>query len=142
MVCSTSSVPTGWTRHVHPEGQPYYFKTRGGRTYMTDTDITKLENLDTMQRHVDDMETRISTHANVLPEEFQIYLEHRSSFNAAYYMVDHDRNHRCVFWIDKLDLREYVGQDLGLHSMSHWRACLHSQFLVRYDFNCRALYAL
>lgn len=130
MVYSICSVPSGWTRHVQPEGQSYYVKTLDKRTYITDADITKPENLDTTRRHMDDMETRISTHANDLPEEFQIYLEPRSDPEAAYYMVNHDHDHRCVFWIDKLDLRYHVYQDLGLHSLSHWRACLHSHFTV------------
>lgn len=133
MVDSLHRVPSGWTRHIQPEGQLYYVKTMVGRTYITDTDITKPENWDRIQIHINDMESRISTHANDLPEGFQIYLQPQSDSLAAYYMVNHDRNNRCLFWIDKLDLRRIYRQDLGLHSFSHWRAFLHSQFLVCYD---------
>lgn len=112
-----------WTRHIQPEGQPYYIKVLDGRTYITETDITKPENWDRMQIHVNDMESRISTHANDLPDVFQIYLQPRSGSLAIYYMVNHDRNHRCIFWIDELNLRRRLRQDIGLHTLSHWRAC-------------------
>ncbi len=96
---------------------------------MTDTDITKPEKLDRLRRHMDDMEARISIHANDLPEEFQICLEpDDDSANAFYYMINHDQDHRCVFWIDKFNLSYLKGT--GLHSLSHWSACLHSQFLA------------
>ncbi len=140
MVYSIYSVPSGWTRHIQPEGQPYYVKSRNGRrTYLTDIDITKLENMDRMQHHMDDMEVRISNHANDLPEKFQICLDPHSHSEAAYYMVNHDRGHGCIFWIDKLDLPQYTYHGIGLHSLSHWRTCLHNQFSVLSDFTCRAL---
>ncbi len=114
---------------MQSEGQPYYVKTQDGRTYMTDTDVTKPDNLDRMQRHIDDMEVRISGLAKDLPEEFQICLEPGPDPDYVwYYMVNHDRDHRCIFWIDKFDL-SYLN-DEGLHSLSHWSACLYRQFSV------------
>lgn len=97
---------------------------------MTDTDISKPENLDRMQRHIGDMEARISA-TNDLPKEFQICLEPDPNPEFVYYyMANHDRDYRCVFWIDELDLRHHFPQDIGLHTLSHWRALLHSQFSV------------
>ncbi len=96
---------------------------------MTDTDVTKLDNMARMQRHIDDMEVRISELAKGLPKEFHIYLEPGAvSEDAWYYMVNHDPENRCVIWIDKSDL-SYRKND-GMHSLSHWSACLHSQFSV------------
>ncbi len=119
MVYSICSVPPGWIRHIHPEGQPYYIKTLDGRTYITESDVTKPKNLDTIQREINDMGARISTLINDLPKAFLIYLEHLSTSEAAYYyMVNHDQDRRCVFWIDTLDLHHYISQDLGLHSLS------------------------
>ncbi len=90
---------------------------------MTDTDITKPENMDGMQRHIDDMEVRISELSKDLPKEFQICLKTNSySETAYYYMVNHDQENRCVFWIDKIDLSSF--KDDGLHSLSRWSACL------------------
>lgn len=128
MAYSIYRVPSGWTRHVHPEGSPYYVKVLGERTYITDTDIVKPGNWDRMQIHINDMELRISTRGNDLPKVIQIYLQPLCVSSARYYMVNHDRNHRCVFWIDKLNLRYCRRQDLGLHTLSHWRACLHNLF--------------
>lgn len=120
--------PSGWTRHIQPEGQPYYVKVLDGRTYITDTDLTKPEKLYTMQCHIADMEVQISNHANDLQMDFQIYLQPLSDSLARYYMVNHDRDHRCLFWIDKLDIIDYYREDEGLHTLSHWRARFHSQF--------------
>ncbi len=97
---------------------------------MTDSDVTKPENLAVMQCYIDDMEVRISNHANDLPKEFQIYLEPYSKSMAKYYMINHDRDRRCIFWIDKLVLQYRVNRDSGLHTLSHWRACLHLQSSV------------
>ncbi len=107
---------------------------------MTDTDITKREKLDRLQSQVDDMEVRIAGVSEDLPTVFQIYLEPgRPSEHVFYYMINHDRDHRCVFWIDKLDL-SYL-KNTVLHSLSQWSACLHSQFSVSYDSTCRSRYA-
>lgn len=87
---------------------------------MTDTDITKTVNLARTKRHIDDMESKISRCLNDLPLEFQICLELPSDSDVVYYyMVNHDRDHRCIFWIDDLDFRKYVDEDFGMHSLSH-----------------------
>lgn len=128
IVSSICSVPLGWTRHVQPAGQPYYVKTLDGRTYMTDTDVTKPDNMERMQGHIDDMEVRIKGILKDLPREFQIYLEpvqfHLKPVPVTllyYYMINHDQDHRCVFWIDKFNVRDYYWKDEGLHSLSRWR---------------------
>ncbi len=140
-VYSICRSPSGWARQIQPEGQPYYVKVLHGRTYITETDIMKPENWSRMQIHINDMESRISAHANGLPEVFQIFLQPLSDSLATYYMVNHDRDHRCLFWIDELDILHYYRAVDGLHTLAHWRACFHSQFSVCFDSKYRAQYA-
>lgn len=65
------------------------------------------------------LERRISKQAG-LPVTFDIYLESADEYmEARYYMIDHNPERRCIFWLDDYDYAE-PRQDIGLHSLAHW----------------------
>ncbi len=100
-----SSVPAGWTRHVHPLGYVYYHKTHQGRIYITQDEITIPDLQNSILKQIDEVERLISLR-NYFPfDRILVYLElEYDEGSDGYFLVNNAPESRCIFWLHDIDV--------------------------------------
>ncbi|TDL18707.1 hypothetical protein BD410DRAFT_842581 [Rickenella mellea] len=141
-----------WTRHVHPDGQPYYYNTaRAGPRlrYVTLADLLDASVLTEVERFVDHMQGLVHKRFGLssftssgggggddngkgreeVEVEVEVFLQLSTDGTWGYYMVDHPN--RCLFWLEDMDVEEWIGEIGGKVT-----TFAHMQHYITYEYWC------
>ncbi|KAH0831360.1 hypothetical protein J3R83DRAFT_14022 [Lanmaoa asiatica] len=120
-------LPEGWRRHVHPEGNVFFYHeglTLPKRIF-TESDIIKREK-EILFHATQLIQQAVQTGDVILDELTEIVLN-VDDRHWYYYFVDH--KHRLLFWVHKVPAGEHLGTDLqGITQYSHIRYLVEARY--------------
>ncbi|KAF9234478.1 hypothetical protein BU15DRAFT_23154, partial [Melanogaster broomeanus] len=111
-------VPDGWSKHVHPQGMPYYLHN-ASKTY-TQFDICNPEIQGDIEWYTEFLRSELSQQDPNLTD-FELVIEPCASSNGEdvvcqYYFVN--PTERCLFWLDDYQEPGFL-VDCNVNSLSH-----------------------
>ncbi|KAL0956561.1 hypothetical protein HGRIS_002698 [Hohenbuehelia grisea] len=106
MLESTIGLP-GWTRHIHPDGAPFYHHEQ--KRILTDSNMMDHETFAKVESFVDRFEDWIRAHNFDIPEDSELVLQvmkdpkrisdYDDGFHCGYYYAHHSS--RSLFWLEE-----------------------------------------
>ncbi|KAF9241575.1 hypothetical protein BU15DRAFT_44841, partial [Melanogaster broomeanus] len=125
-------IPDGWSKHVHPEGTPYYFLNKIQKSY-TEFDICN----PIIQKHIEWFcgylwNELLGDRPN--SENFELVVELHSKEEGVvcpYYFVNHIE--RCLFWSDDYNEPGFLLDCQGVNSLSHKKFGVEAEYWLHWD---------
>jgi hypothetical protein len=102
-----AAIPVNWTKHIHPEGAPYY--VNGSLHVVTDSDITESSVFELVNRTIGEVQALSLAAKSVSSNSVELYIrvDDAEENKCSYYLVDHAT--RTEFWLHSM-----TNADLGL----------------------------
>ncbi|KAF9225865.1 hypothetical protein BS17DRAFT_568634 [Gyrodon lividus] len=120
-------VPPGWSKHIHPEGTPYYLRgaSTDGSTSKTYTELNICNSL--IRADIEwfgDFLWSELTEQDLSQLELVVELRHHVKEEpivvCQYYFVNHTK--RSLFWLDEYENPAFLADCKGVNSLSHQKA--------------------
>ena len=91
-------LPSGWVKHLHPEGAAYYVNSL--LSLVTDSSIFRPEIFASLMKAHGIVQTLATHHGFTFTPDTDLYIRCDEPKTCYYYLVDHDR--QVEFWLNEL----------------------------------------
>ncbi|KAG6888385.1 hypothetical protein C0992_008640 [Termitomyces sp. T32_za158] len=95
-------LPQKWSAHIHPEGQPYFYKNATIRV-VTEAYVCDGSIMEKVEHWIQVVENLVQQKQTVLPDDVELFIQIEDN-DCFYYFIDH--RSRTEFWLDNLDTNE------------------------------------
>ncbi|KZT06031.1 uncharacterized protein LAESUDRAFT_759574 [Laetiporus sulphureus 93-53] len=124
-------LPSGWTRHVHPEGAPFYVNSTGPVCVVTDAPLYRHEISAKILASIDDINLLATENGVALPQNCELYIHvDDKDDGCSYYFVDHSC--RTGFWLSTVDSESL--DMLEVSSKEHLKHVLEEHYWTHVDY--------
>ncbi|KAF8842910.1 hypothetical protein BDN67DRAFT_965056 [Paxillus ammoniavirescens] len=125
-------IPRGWSRHIHPEGAPYYYHD-ASKTY-TEWDIYEPVTKQNIECYACFLWRALAEcHPGSGQYELVLELVSKGVFEVVceYYFVNHAE--RCLFWLDDYEKPDFLIDCKGVISLSHKKFGIEAEYWLHWD---------
>ncbi|KIJ11190.1 hypothetical protein PAXINDRAFT_171875 [Paxillus involutus ATCC 200175] len=129
---SADKVPRGWSRHIHPEGTPYYYHD-AGKTY-TEWDLCEPNIKQDIECYAYFLWRELAEcHPDLGQYELVLELDSKGELGVVceYYFVNHAE--RCLFWLDHYGEPGFLMDCKGVISLSHKKFGVEAEYWLHWD---------
>ncbi|KIK96647.1 hypothetical protein PAXRUDRAFT_770484 [Paxillus rubicundulus Ve08.2h10] len=127
-----SETSHGWSKHIHPEGTPYYY--HGASKTYTEWDICEPDIKQHIEFHASFLwRVLAGSHPDAGQYELVLELDSKGADGVVceYYFVNHAE--RCLFWLDNYERPGFLMECKGVISLSHKKFGVEAEYWLHWD---------
>ncbi|KAG6889130.1 hypothetical protein C0995_003490 [Termitomyces sp. Mi166 len=121
-------LPPQWSAHIHPEGQPYFFKNATIRV-VTEAYVYDPNVMEKIEHWIKVVEDSLPQKQIVLSDDVELFLEIEEN-DCLYYFIDHHSH--TQFWLDTLETNEMGIEPVT--SLTHLRVALQELYWIHVEY--------